>query len=183
MTDPLEPEYDAETLREVYADPGAVRARIAELREEIRTAPDQVAELLARGELVARLRALGDLDDALDQGRRAADRAEMAGTPPQQHLARLRLADVHQWRGEFAESNVLFTELLNASTQFGPVIEAFTHQHAGKNDYDQGHFADAREHFARALAIREAYELPDEQLASSRLALAAAQRHLQESQS
>lgn len=180
MTDPLEPEYDAETLREIYADPDAVRARIVELREEIRTAPDEVGELLARGELVARLRALGELDDALDQGRRAADRAELAGAPPQQHLARMRLADVHQWRGEFAESNLLFTELLNAGTQFGPVIEAFTHQHAGKNDYDQGHYADARDHFARALEIRRRYELPDEQLAASRIALAAAERHLQE---
>ncbi|MGH8961176.1 MAG: hypothetical protein ACRDWT_08205 [Jatrophihabitantaceae bacterium] len=181
MTDPLEPEYDAETLREVYTDPDAVRARIVALREEVRTAPDEVGELLARGELVVRLRGLGELDDALDEGRRAADRAELAGTPPQQHLARMRLADVHQWRGEFAESNLLFTELLNAGAQFGPVIEAFTHQHAGKNDYDQGHYADARDHFARALGIRQRYELPDEQLAASRIALAAAERHLQES--
>lgn len=180
MTDPLEPSYDADTLREVYADAAAVRARVAELRTEIRTAPDEVGELLARGELVGRLRVLGDLDDALAEATRAADRAEMVGTPPQQHLARMRLAHVHQWRGEFVDSNLIFTELLNAAAQFGPVIEAFTHQHAGKNAYDQGHFADAREHFTHALRIREQNQLPDEQVAASRLALDAAQRRLAE---
>jgi hypothetical protein len=176
MTDPLEPSYDPATLRETYADPDAVRQRVADLRREIRTAPDDIAELLARGELVVRLRVLGDLDDALGEARRAADRAEIVGTPAQQHLARLQLAQVHQWRGEFGDSNLICTELLNAAGQFGPVIEAFTHQHAGANAFDQGHFADARDHFARALAIREQYELPDEQLAESRTALQAAQR-------
>jgi len=178
MSEPIQPQFDPDTLREVYADTDAVRARIAELRTEVRTAADETGELLARGELVALLRGLGDLDEALAEGKRAADRAEMVGTRPQQHLARLRLATVHQRRGEFAESNLIFTELLNASTQFGPVIEAFTQQYAGTNSYDQGHFADAREHFARALAIREQYELPQDQLAGSRLALAAAERRL-----
>ena len=180
MTDPPEPSYDPRTLHEVYADPAAVRDRIAELRSQIRSAPDEVAELLARGELVARLRGLGDLEDALVEARRAADRADLAGTPAHQHLARLRLAHVHQWRGEFAESNLAITELLNAVGQFGPIIEAFTRQHAGQNAYDQCHFADARDHFARALAIRRKYEVPEDQIASSQLALDAAERHLKQ---
>lgn len=180
MTDPLEPTYDPQTLREVYADPSSVRGRIAELRSQIRSAPDEIAELLARGELVALLRGLGELDDALEEGRRAADRADLAGTPAQQHLARLRLAHVHQWRGEFAESNLAMTELLNAVAQFGPVIAAFTHQHAGKNAYDQGHYGDARDHFARALAIRREYGVPEDQIASSQLAVDAAERHLKQ---
>ncbi|MCW2657328.1 MAG: hypothetical protein JWR06_1521, partial [Jatrophihabitans sp.] len=80
MSDPLEYTIDPETLREVYADPAAVRARIAELREEIRTAPDEVAELIARGDLVGVLRGSGALDDAVNEGRAAVDRAEIAGT-------------------------------------------------------------------------------------------------------
>ena len=71
-------------------------------------------------------------------------------------------------------------ELLPAAAGFGPVIDAFTHQHAGKNDYDQGHWGDARDHFARALAIREELELPGNEIESSRIALATADRHLQE---
>jgi hypothetical protein len=181
MTEPLEPTYDAETLREVYADPEALRARITALRQDIRTAPDDVAELLARGELVVLLRGLGELDDALAEGRRAADRADMVGTAPQQHLARLRLAHVHQWRGEFAESTMLFTELLNGVGQFGPVIEAFTREQVGKNAYEQGLYSDAEVQFAFALTLRESFELPEEQIESSRLALAAARRHLKES--
>jgi tetratricopeptide (TPR) repeat protein len=178
--DELEPAYDPETLREVYPDADTVRSRIDELRTRIRTAPDEVAELLARGELVVLLRGIGDLDEALTEGRRAADRADIVGTAPQQHTARLRLAHVRQWRGEFAESNLAFTELLNAVGQFGPVIAAFTHEHAGKNAYDQGHYADAHDHFAKALAIRREFEVPEEQIAASQLALDAAERRMQD---
>jgi tetratricopeptide (TPR) repeat protein len=176
----IESRLDPETLREVYADPEAVRARVAELRDDVRRAPDDIAELMARGELVTLLRGLGELDEALAEARTAVDRAEIGGNRAQQHTARTRLAHVHQWRGEFAESNLLFTELLAAATQFGPVIEAYTRQHAGKNDFDQGHWADARDHFARALAIREELELPGDEIESSRVALAAATRHVEE---
>ncbi len=57
------------------------------------------------------------------------------------------------------------------------MIEAFTHQHAGLNDYDQGHWIDARGHFERALAIRDELELDEAQ--ASRVALAAAVRHIE----
>lgn len=169
---------DPETLREVYADPAAAAERIEQLRAEIRTAPDVIGELVARADLVVLLRGTGRLDDALREATAAVDRAEIAGTTAQQHTARVRLAHVHQWRGEFADANVLFTELLAAAGQFGPVVEAFTHQHAGKNDYDQGHWADARDHFARAAKIRDELELPEGERAASQVALAAALRQL-----
>jgi tetratricopeptide (TPR) repeat protein len=181
MTELPEPTYEPETLRETYPDPAAVRARIAQLRTDIRGAPDDIAEFVARGDLVVLLRATGALDEALNEANAAVDRAEIAGTRAQQHTARVRLAHVHEWRGEFAEANLLFTELLAAAKQFGPVIEAFTHQHAGQNDYDQGHWDDAGEHFARALAIRDELELPDAEREPSRLGLAAARRRLEES--
>ncbi len=171
----LEFSTDPQTLHEVYADPEAVRGRVQQLRAEVRDALDQIDELRARGELVEYLRGVGELDDALAEARRAVDRADIAGNGAQQHTARLRLGHVQQWRGDFAESNMIFTELLAAAAQFGPVIEAFTHQHAGLNDYDQGHWADARDHFERALVIRAELELDEAQ--DSRTALAAASRH------
>ncbi|HEY8300492.1 MAG TPA: hypothetical protein VIG48_01210 [Jatrophihabitans sp.] len=167
---------DPETLHEVYADPDAVRGRVQQLRAEVRDALDAIDELRARGDLVEYLRGLGELDDALTEARRAVDRADIAGNGAQQHTARLRLAHVQQRRGDFAESNMIFTELLAVAGQFGPVIEAFTHQHAGYNDYEQQHWADAQTHFARALELREELELDDAELA--RVALAAARRHL-----
>ena len=172
-----EPEYhfDPETLHEQFDDPDQVRARVEQLRAEIRDAADPIDELRARGEHIGLLRGLGDLDDALAEARRAVERADIAGNGAQQHMARLRLAHVQQWRGDFAESNMIFTELQSVADRFGPIIEAVTHQHAGMNDYDQRHWADARIHFSRALAIREEYELPEAEW--SRLALAAAVRH------
>lgn len=178
MDDELAYTIDPHTLREVYPDPEAVQARIVRLRSDIREAPDEIGELLARGELVDLLRASGALDEALDEARAAADRAEIAGTAAQQHVARLRLARVHERRGEFGDSNIEFTELLAAARQFGQVIEAFTHQHAGENDYDQGHWADALDHFARALAVREQLELDEAD--TSRIAVAAARQRRDE---
>jgi tetratricopeptide (TPR) repeat protein len=178
VTEPLPTHLDPETLRESVDDPAAVSDRLDRLRTEVRDAPDEIGELLARADLVELLRVAGRLDEALDEARRAADRAQIEGTLAQQHLARLRLAHVHQERGEFAESTPLITELLAAATQFGPVIEAFTRHHAGLNDYDQGHWADARAHFARAVAIRSELEL--DEAAASRTALAAAERRLAE---
>lgn len=176
-TELSEPTYDPDTLHESYPDADAVTTRIAELRAEVRDAPDEVAELMARGDLVGLLRCSGTLDDALSEGLAAVDRADIAGTAAQQHTARVRLAQVHQWRGEYPDSTVLVTELLAAAGQFGPVVEAFTHQQAGFNDYDQGHWSDAVEHFARASTIRDELELPDDECAVSRLSLTAARRH------
>ncbi|MEO6885624.1 MAG: hypothetical protein ABI232_04955 [Jatrophihabitantaceae bacterium] len=176
--EPIEPDYDPQTLHEVYADTAAVQQRISELRSRVPTAPDVTAELLARGDLVDLLRGTGELDDTLTQAQQAADRAEIAGTAAQQHLARLRLAQTHSRRGDFAQSNPLFTELTNSATQFGTVIEGYTAQAAGVNDYDQALYAEAHELFAHALQIRERYELPDEQIAASRQAVAAAAQQL-----
>jgi tetratricopeptide (TPR) repeat protein len=177
-SEPLQPSYDPETLQESYPDEAAAQVRAAELRAEVRDAPDPTAELLARGDLVELLRGLGELDEALEEAQRAADRADVTGTAAQQHLARLRLAHVQQRRGSYPESNLAFTELVHAAGQFGPVVEAFTHQHAGLNSFDQHDYRAARDHFARALALRQKYELPDEQLSESRLALRAAERRL-----
>jgi tetratricopeptide (TPR) repeat protein len=177
---PIEPFYDPQTLREVYPDDAAVDARIAELRTELADPPDEVAELMARGELVGLLRGADRLDEARDAASTALDRAREVGTPAQQHLAELGLAQVVQWQGDFGTSNVMFGHLLARATDYGAVVAAFTYEHAGKNFYDQGDYTRAEELFAQALAIREELELPEDQIESSRLALAAARARLGE---
>jgi tetratricopeptide (TPR) repeat protein len=171
---------DPDTLRERYDDLAAAQARAESLRRDVREAPDAIAELVARGDLVELLRGLGELDEALREADAAVDRAEIAGTPAQQHTARVRLAHVHQQRGEFGPANLLFTELLPAAARFGPVIEAYTHQRAGLNDLDQRHWHDANDHFARALAIGTELELPEDDLVWSRLGLSVTQQHLED---
>jgi tetratricopeptide (TPR) repeat protein len=173
-----EPSYDPRTLREVYPDDAAVDARIAELRAELTDPPDEVAELMARGELVGLLRSADRLDEAREQATAALDRAREVGTPAQRHLAELHLAHVAQWQGDFGTSNVMFGHLLARATDHGPVVAGLTYQDAGKNFYDQGDYGRAEELFAQALAIREELELPADQIESSRLALAAARARL-----
>jgi tetratricopeptide (TPR) repeat protein len=178
VSEPLAHETDPETLHERYADPDAVARRVDELRVEIRDAPDPVGELLARGELVELLAGTGRLDEALEAAQSAADRADIAGNPAQQHMARLRLAGVHTLRGEFGSSTLLYTELLAAAERFGPVIEAVTCHTAALDAFGQHHWTDARDCFARALALREEYDLPDDERESSRRGLEAALRQL-----
>jgi len=176
----IEPAYDSETLRETYEDLAAARARAEELQTDILAAEDTTAELLARTDLVDLLLGLGDTDEALTQAQQAADRADIAGTAAQQHLARIRLARAYQYAGDFGQSSAIFTELAHAATQFGPVIEAFTAQAIGANDYDQGHYREALGRFERALALREQYELSEAEVGQSRTSVAAATRHLVE---
>ncbi|HEX3813010.1 MAG TPA: hypothetical protein VHX59_09230 [Mycobacteriales bacterium] len=178
MRDELKVTYDPETLREVYADPDAVQRRIVELKKAIGTAPDTTLEYMHRAELVDLVRCSGDPDEALVQANLAVDRAEFVGKPAQQHMARLRLAHVHQWRGEFVEADLLFIELLGSGPGFGPAICAITHHHAGKNDYDQGRYADAVSQFEQALYLRRRHELPDDELTTTKQALKAAQARL-----
>ncbi|HVX45659.1 MAG TPA: hypothetical protein VHC49_17345 [Mycobacteriales bacterium] len=161
MTEPLEFAYDPQTLREVVTDPSIITARIDQLRVDIAGAPDEVGELTARADLVDLLRISGDLGSALSEAGAAVDRARIAGTPAQQHIAQLRLAHVHQWREEFSTSDAIFSLLLDHASDFGPIIEAFTHQHAGLNDFDQGRYEPAEQHFAHAHQIRERLELPE----------------------
>ncbi|MGI8880979.1 MAG: hypothetical protein ACR2KJ_10840 [Jatrophihabitans sp.] len=158
--------YDPDTMHEMIGDFEALRTRTEQLRSELADEPDPPAELMLRGELVDRLRVGRQLDDVLAEADAALERSRAIGTAAQQHLACLRKAHVHQWRAEFGTSNAIFAQLVGHGNEFGPVVQAFTYQHAGKNLFDQGRFAEAADEFARALALREEFELPDDQLDS-----------------
>lgn len=178
MTELPMPSYDRETLRESYPqDDPAVAGRAEQLRADIRSAPDETAELLARGDLVDLLRRTDVLDEALNEALAAADRAEIAGTPAQQVLARLRLATVHLTRGEFADSNVLITELrAGSNSKLGPAISALIHQRSGENAFAQQHWHDAAYDFVVALALREEFGGSPDEIDMSRIALETARK-------
>jgi hypothetical protein len=175
--DGIQIRYDPDTLHEIWDEVEATEI-VADLRREIATASDDIGELLSRAELVTMLRGVRDLDEALDEAERALSRAEVVGTSAHQHLARLRLAHVRQWRAEFEMSDSLFAGALLTVAKFGPVIEAFTVYHAGLNDYDQARYVAARQRFATALEIHQRLEFAPDEIAVSRLALTAATNRL-----
>lgn len=172
---------DPESLHEAMDDPEAADLSIAALRARLAVPGLEPAEELAlRARLGGEARATGRLDLAVEVLRAALALAERAGTPRQRLLARLRLAHAHQWRCEWAESDALFARCLADAGALPELTErdrAFVHQHAGKNDYDQGRWREAAAHFERALALR----MPGgdrELIASSRQALEAARRRV-----
>jgi hypothetical protein len=170
---------DPESLHEAVDDPEAAEVSIAALRARLEVASlDPAEELSVRARLGGEARASGHLDLAVEVLGEALALAERAGTPRQRLLARLRLAHAHQWRCDWAASDELFARCL-AEAAARPDLDgrarSFVHQHAGKNDYDQGRWEAAARQFERALALRLA--IGDEELvASSRQALAAARR-------
>lgn len=178
--DRLRMEYDPETLREIVRVPDELRAARAELTAELdqideRSDPAAVARLAGQRATVSR--ALGDLDLALADAERALAAAERTGDVTVITVARIRLAHVHQWREEFADSNGLFVRCLLDAPMLPGMLRSFVHQHAGKNLYDQGRFAEAAQQFAEALRLREDCGDP-ELVESSRLCLQAARQHL-----
>lgn len=174
----LSPEYDPDTLREVYPNRTVLTERIDELAKIVAAPEDEIGELLARGELVDLLRAAGRQAEARAEGERALRRAQEIGTAAQRHLAELRLARVVQWAGDFGTANAMFERLLAHATEFGPVIAAVSYQYAGTNRFDQHDFAAALELFGPALAIRQEFELTEDQVESD-LAVRAARARLE----
>jgi tetratricopeptide (TPR) repeat protein len=81
---------------------------------------------------------------------------------------------VYQWRREFEPADRLFAAALAAEVP--DPLRGHLHQHAGKCLFDQGRYAEARDHFERALDLRRDGD-PD-LLASTELALAGTLRRL-----
>jgi tetratricopeptide (TPR) repeat protein len=161
---------DGQTLREVLDDPAAAARRVAELE-----APPYEDDPRAVGERVTLLRMLGRLEDAETLARHALTLT--AGHARRQVAASLRLAHVLHWQERFDEADQLFTDALKTAADLGDAaLQAFAHQHYGKSLFDQGQLAEAAEQFTAALRLRENVGAPEDQLASSRQALAAATR-------
>ncbi|MFI6820788.1 WG repeat-containing protein [Micromonospora sp. NPDC050187] len=141
-----------ETLREVVDAPDTLREARHGLTEKLGNATDNRsrARLLSLRAVTNRL--LGDLDDALDDGRLALTYAEATGELRRTALVRARLARVLQWRGEFAEADRLLTEA--NSPELPDRLRATLHEHLARSGYEQGRHVEACQHFERALDLR-----------------------------
>jgi tetratricopeptide (TPR) repeat protein len=170
--------YDPDTLREVF-EPDET-AELTEIRDQLTAKVDATnqhgarARLLSLRALVSRL--LGDLDRALADGRVALTHAESTGELRRMAIAQARLANILQWRGDYAEADRLLT--LANSTELPDRLRATMHQHAGTCAYDQGRYIEACNHFERALDLRK--DEDPELIAATELALDAVFRRVAE---
>jgi tetratricopeptide (TPR) repeat protein len=158
VADELGWDIDPDTLREVARAPAELTALRAELTGELDgvdedAEPARVAELAGRRAVLSR--ALGDLDLALADGHRALAAAQRADDPGLVAVARARLAHVHQWRGEYGDSDALYEQCLAEAAALPAGLRAALHQHAGQSCYDQQRYAEAAEHFAEAVRLRQ----------------------------
>jgi tetratricopeptide (TPR) repeat protein len=170
--------FDPDTLREVVE--GSEVDDLTEVRRLLTAKLDAItdngprARLLSLRAVVSRI--LGELDEALADGKLALAHAEATGELRRIGIAQARLAHVLQWRGEPAEAERLFT--LANSTELPGRLRAAMHQQTGKCAYDQGRFIEACNHFEKALELR-GEEDPD-LIAHTELALDAVFRRVAE---
>ncbi|MBO3738486.1 WG repeat-containing protein [Actinoplanes flavus] len=145
-------EFDPRTLREQVDEPDRLWDLVDRLTDRLEYAErDNVrAGLLGLRAVVSRV--LGELDDALADGREAVRHAEASGELRPVSIAQARLAHVLQWRGEFAEADRLFAQA--DSPELPGRIRAEISELAGRSAFEQGRYLEAVNHFERALNVR-----------------------------
>jgi tetratricopeptide (TPR) repeat protein len=176
--------FDAD-LRERPHDAKAMASGVAWLARKIDAAgADRHACARLKGMYGVYSRILGSLDEALVSLEQAVSLSESVLDARLTFINQLRLAHVYQWQRRFDLSTPMFETLLTRAEQdrhLGLLLD-FALQHAGKNAFDQGKYADALSHFAGALALRRLkndYHL----LQSTETAIAAARLRMADSRS
>ncbi|ASN39963.1 hypothetical protein CGQ24_13695 [Arthrobacter sp. 7749] len=178
---------DPLTLREVVNDENLVEERIDSLAH---------GGAAGDGERIAWLRMLGRFTEAETLGWSALIRSGGATSTGQVRdplpygatTAALRLAHVMHWQERYSDANELFLIALAAAEAavldpqkprtVALTIAAFAHQHIGKMYFDQHRCEEALEKFQTALALRQAAQSPEDQIASTLQAITTTKGHL-----
>jgi tetratricopeptide (TPR) repeat protein len=149
-------DFDA-NLRETPHDRSAMERGVAWLaRQIINVGSDLHATARLKGMHGVYSRILGQLDSAEASLKSAVEMSQSVLDARLVYINELRLAHVYQWQGRFELSTPMFEELLvraEKDRHLGLLLD-FAMQHAGKNAFDQGKYAEALSHFAGALALR-----------------------------
>jgi tetratricopeptide (TPR) repeat protein len=171
--------FDA-NLREQPFDAQAMANGVAWLARRIASSgADRHALARLKGMHGVYCRILGMLDEALLSLEQAVVMAESVLDARLVFINQLRLAHVYQWQGRFDLSTPMFEALLQraeSDRHLGLLLD-FALQHAGKNAFDQGKYAEALSHFAGALALRR-LKNDARLLASTETAIAAARQRM-----
>lgn len=170
----LEKKFDDESLREVPSDPKGLRQYTDELVQSLASVTDPKKQVSILGELGVHLRSLEDLDRAQEVLLEALNIIKDHQLGIKREIQqKIRLGHVLQWKKSFTESDALFDEVVSACRTSGDLGEyiAFALQHAGKNFFDQGRFAEALSYFEEAMTIRLTQKAPQDQIDSTLLAI------------
>lgn len=171
----VKPEFIlTQNLRFVPKDPKALESHIAELAEKVKIAQDISEQVNLQGEIGVYLRSLDLFDEAANILQIVLLKIKENNLGLRKEVQnKIRLAHVFQEAKQFKKSNALFSEILEICRTDSEVVTMlhFALQHAGKNEFDQGHLTYALEYFEEALAIRIRDSAPNDQLESTRAAL------------
>lgn len=155
--------YDATTLRE-KVDLRAAGVRLEELGE--------LRSLAALNEKVSLLRLVGRLDEAWDVANQAARQARFTGDREELLAARIRRAQVMQFRGMLQEALIELTTCVDeARAHDWTRLEAFAVHHRGKVYFDQAELTMALADFSTAVQLRKAMGDSPDELESSLIAV------------
>jgi tetratricopeptide (TPR) repeat protein len=162
---------DPVTLREVVPDPPALQLILEAVRANLQATGAENRSELSRlhGQECVLLRLLGDLEGALVAGRLSLRYS--GDDPALVTVAGVRLAHIHQWRGEYQVADGIYTQALEGAPDG---YRSFACQHAGKSRYEQGDADAAIGHFENAVRLRVSG--PADLLAAAQQALEAARR-------
>ena len=163
--------YDSETLRE-RIDADAAAARYAEI--------ERYRSLTALNEQVALLRLLGRYDEAFDRAQAACRQSRFTGSREDSLAARVRRAQVEQYRGNLEWALGELTNCVEEAVahEWGE-LAGFALQHRGKVLFDLARYEEALDDFERALKYREADGIPTDQTNSTRFAVKAVRARLE----
>ncbi len=165
--------YD-DNLREVPADPSAIKLHILKLIESLNTVTDKKMQVSTLGEIGTYLRCIGELDLAektLHYALQIIDDNNLGVSIEIQQ--KIRLAHVLQWQKKFDQSNLLFSDVVRVC-KTNPAVSNyldFALQHSGKNLFDQNRLAEALSAFQEAYELRKLRNAPFDQLKSTDLAI------------
>ncbi|HEY3504735.1 MAG TPA: WG repeat-containing protein [Actinocatenispora sp.] len=143
---------DPESLRELIDDREPIEAARAALSRELTVADSDAALARLYGLRSVAHRLLGELDAALDDGKRGVDYAEATGSLRRTAIARTRLAHAYQVAGQHAAADREYA--LALSLDLPERLRAAIHQQIGTCAFEQGRYIEACDHFEKALDLR-----------------------------
>lgn len=164
-----------ESLRYIPKDPVTLRKHIEELKDRVKNAQDISEYVRLQGEIGVYLRSLDLFEEAQTVLQHVIDIIAKNKLGLRKEIQnKIRLAHVFQEAKKFQQSNLLFSEVVQTcrSIEEASPLLHFALQHAGKNEFDQGKYAEALENFEEALSLRQAQSAPSDQIQSTQAAIA-----------